>query len=77
MKEPTAGYCGIYKGKPKQFHVCYYADGNIEMLASSETVESKANALKNIRAMAKLFKGTIPNVWDCTVKPAKLIKVNP
>lgn len=44
----------ITKTRDKKFRVRYYA-ANGEMLAVSEVLNTKANANKNIKAMANIF----------------------
>jgi len=74
-KAVRAGYITIKPSTDGQFYVTYIAEGNLEPLAPSETVKSKASAKKNIRAMAKLFKGIIPKVIDYTLKVPKEIQL--
>jgi uncharacterized protein YegP (UPF0339 family) len=76
MNEKESGFIAIYKSKTG-YWVSYFAVGNAELLAPSEMLASRANCLKNIRAMARLFSGKIPLVMDYTGKLAKTITVKP
>jgi len=72
-REPRSGYIGIHRSEDGQFYALYYAEGNREPLAPSETLKSKQLVKKNIKAMARLFKGVIPRVVDYTLENPKVI----
>ncbi len=61
----------------KQFFVRNEADGNNEILHSSEPVQTKASAIKNIKATRDLYRGAFPlDVRDCTGKKPKIITID-
>lgn len=60
--------------KTGKFHVGVVADArNQELLASSEGVAHRSNAIKNIRAQMKVFDTSLVRVQDNTGKVIKLI----
>lgn len=65
----------IHRSKDKQFYVSYHGKNN-QVLAISETLKSKQSAIKNIKAMAGLFRvdsNQVVLVQDCTGKTQKEI----
>ena len=72
----TGVVCILKTGRGK-YHVNYQAIGNMEILSHTESLTSMTNCKKNIRAMARLFKGKIPTVYDQTGAMGKVIKIKP
>ena len=65
----------IHRSKDKQFYVTYHGKNN-QVLVCTETLKSKQSALKNVRALAGLFRvdsKTVLLVLDCTGKTQKEI----
>lgn len=65
----------IHRSKDKQFYVSYHGKNN-QVLVCTETLKTKQSALKNVRAMAGLFRvdsNQVVLVQDCTGKKAKEI----
>jgi len=66
----------IHISKNKQFYVTYHGR-NGKVLTQSETFKTKANAIKNIKAVAKMFDVTDLTkfkIIDCTSSKHIVIK---
>lgn len=67
----------IHKSKDKQFFVTYHGKNN-QVLVCTETLKTKQSAIKNIKAMAGLFRvdsNQVIRVIDCTGKTQKEIVI--